>query len=109
MMDLMAELKEKVSLLDKAITSYGKRGRAAAQADADYRIGFAKKMLQLKAEGVAATLIPDLAKGSEEVAPLLLDRQIKESERDSAKEAINAYKLQIKVLEDQIEREWHSQ
>ena len=38
MMDLMAELKEKVSLLDKAVTSFGKRGRAAAQADADFSI-----------------------------------------------------------------------
>ena len=109
MSDLMVELQEKVALLDKAVTSFGKRGRAAAQSDVDYRIGFAKKILELRAEGVAATLIRDLALGSDEVAPLLLDRQIKESERDSAKEAINAYKLQIKVLEDQIEREWHSQ
>jgi len=107
MMDLMAEVQEKVHLLDKAVTQFGKRGSALADADRRYRVAYAEEILKLKAEGLPATLIPDIAKGK--TADAKFERDAAEVTYNSAKEAINALKLQIRVIEEAIEREWHSQ
>jgi hypothetical protein len=64
-----------------------------AQAEYEYRIAKEKKILQLKAEGMQATLIPDLAKGNESVAKLML-------ERDTAKGLVEAQKFLIYSARD---------
>ena len=105
--DLLLEIQEKVHLLDKAVNQFGKRGRAAAEAERNYRILFAKEILKLKSEGLPATLIPDIAKGN--AADAKFERDAADVTYQSAKEAINALKIQIKVLDEQLSREWHSQ
>lgn len=107
MMDLMQNIQEKVHLLDKAVTQFGKRGQAYAEAHRKYRIQYAAEILKLKQEGLPATLIKEVAKGN--IADVGFELDAADAVYQSAKEAINAYKLQIKVLEEQIQREWHSQ
>lgn len=104
--DLIVELGEKSALLDKAITQLGDRGRTHAQAEHDYRVAMAKKILEYRTEGFPVTIIPDLCRGDPQIARLRFERDVALTVYESAKEAINGYKLQIKVLDAQIAREW---
>lgn len=104
--DLIQEMGAKTALLDKAITQLGVRGRTYAQAEQDYRIALSKKILAQRAEGMPVTILSDVCRGDPEIAKLKLERDIAETVYKSAMEAIQAYKLQIRILDAQIEREW---
>lgn len=47
-----------------------------AKSKRDYAIAFAAKILELKGEGKAATLIPDLARGDKVIAELRMTKDI---------------------------------
>lgn len=104
--DLIQEIGAKSSLLDAAIKQLGIRGKAYAQAEHDYRVSMRKKILEERAKGTPVTIISDLCRGDPEVAKLRLERDIALTVYESAQEAINGYKLQIRILDSQIEREW---
>lgn len=104
--DLMDRMGGLVRMLDEAQRMYRGRGQEYAAAERDYKIALAEKILALRAEGYPATLISDLARGDKQVAKLRMDRDVKEVVYKSAGEAINNYKLQIRVLDAQIQREW---
>lgn len=104
--DLIQEIGAKSALLDAAIKQLGIRGRAYAQAEHDYRISMRKKILDERAKGTPVTIISDLCRGDPEVAKLRLERDIALTIYESAKEAIAGYKLQIRIIDSQIEREW---
>jgi hypothetical protein len=57
---------------------------AYAKAEAEYRQELAKETLRLRVDGMAATLIPDLAKGNERVSSLRLHRDVQKGLLDSA-------------------------
>lgn len=105
--DLFNELQCKVALLDTALNQLGNRGRAHAQAEHDYKVALAKQMLIEREKSVPVTILPDICRGNREIAKLRLERDIAEVTYRAALEAINIYKLQVKVLENQIEREFH--
>ena len=105
--DLMSELSAKVSLVDSALRQLGARGRERAKAEHDYRVAL-KKILIERDKGTPVTVISDLCRGSAEIADLRFKRDCAEVNYKSALEAINIYKLQIRLLENQIEREWRS-
>jgi len=63
-------------------------------------------MLQERDSGTPVTIISDICRGSQEIAELKFKRDCAEVVYKSALEAVNGYKLQIKVLENQIDREW---
>lgn len=104
--DLYLELRDKLSLLDRALGEFGRRGRTYAQAERDYRVEMAKKVLAERANGQPVTIISDICRGSAEIAKLRFERDVAEVDYKAAQEAINTYKLQIKILEAQIAREW---
>ena len=52
------------------------------------------------------TIISDICRGDAEIARLRLERDIAQTVYESAKEAIQGYKLQIRILDAQLEREW---
>ena len=104
--DLYQELQGRVAMLDKALGVLGNRGRAAAQADHDYRVALNQKILTERDKGTPGTIMSDVCRGDQEIAKLRLERDIADVVYKSAIEAINCYKLQIKVLENQIDREW---
>lgn len=106
MYDLMDELQQKTRLLDEAVRQYGKRGQAYAKAEHDYRVALAKRTLEKRNEGVPVTIISDICRGAPDIAQLRLEKDIAETVYESAKEAIQSYKLQIRILDAQIEREW---
>lgn len=104
--DLIAEIGHRSKLLDAAIRELGTRGRAYAQAEHDYRVALSKKVLTERDKGTPVTIISDVCRGDREIAKLRFERDVAETVYDAAKEAINGYKLQIRILDAQIEREW---
>ena len=104
--DLIQEIGAKSALLDAAIKQLGIRGRAYAQAEHDYRISMRKKILEERSKGTPVTIISDLCRGDPEVAKLRLERDIALTIYESAKEAIQSIKLQIRILDNQVSREW---
>lgn len=108
--DLINEIGQKSRLLDSAIRELGKRGQAFAQAEHDYRVGLSKKIILERDKGTPVTIISDICKGDPTIARLRFERDVAEVVYKAAIEAINGYKLQIRILDSQVEREWgHAQ
>ena len=104
--DLINEIGQKSRLLDAAIRELGNRGRVFAQAEHDYRVELSKKVLLERDKGTPVTIISDVCRGDPHIAKLRFERDVADVVYRSALEAINGYKLQIKILDAQVEREW---
>ena len=105
-MDLYNEIQEKCKLLDNSIKMLRKTGSDYAKAYTEYRVALAKELVKLKDEGYAITLAGDISRGKPEIAHLKFEEISKEAIYKANMESINVLKLQIKVLENQIEREY---
>jgi hypothetical protein len=106
MNDLWEEIKYCLKTLDKAVVDLKERGIAAAQAEHDYRVKLANRLLQLRAEGLPVTIISDIARGEPETAKLKLQRDIAESLCKSCEEGINVNKHKLKIISEQNKQEW---
>ena len=106
--DLFFQLNDKSKQLDVSIRRLRKSGEEYAKAYTDYRIALAEELLKLKSECYAITLAGDIARGKREIAKLKFDEIAKEAIYKANQEAILALKLQIKLLDSQIQREWGS-
>ena len=95
-----------VAIMEQALKELGKRGKAYAYAEQDYKIALAKEMLVLRDSKVPVTIIRDLCYGTPSIAKLRLDRDIGETMYKSALEAINVKKLKIRIMENQYDKEW---
>ena len=105
-MELIQEIGAKSSLLDTAVKQLGVRGKAYAQAERDYKVALAQKILSEREKGTPVTIISDICKGDPEIARLRFERDCAEVVYKSAMEAIQSIKLQIRILDAQVEREW---
>lgn len=105
-MNLIAGIQEDLATLRKATAEMRERGIAYAQADAAYRAAKAKAILEEKAAGTPATIARDVIYAREDVINALLERDCAEALLDSVREGIQATKLQIRIQESQLEREW---
>jgi hypothetical protein len=68
-----------------------------AQAEREYRSSLAVKILELRQEGLPATLITDLARGDEKVSMLKLERDKQVALYESSKYEINALHDRISI------------
>lgn len=105
-MDLVNDLLAKQNELNISVKSLRKTSEEYANAYTKYRIALSQELLKLKDEGMSATLAYDVARGKDNIARLKYDEICKEGIYKANQEAINSIKLQIKVLEGQISREW---
>lgn len=105
MQDLINELNEYRHNLNRAIDEIKARGKAKAEAERDYRVELAKKILELRAGGTPVSIINDLARGDEKIASLKMKRDIEESLYDSNMQRIYECKINIDWLQSQIEAE----
>lgn len=64
--------------------------------------------MKLKDEGYAITLAGDIARGKPEIANLKFKEISTEAVYKANLETINVVKLQLKILENQLSREWSS-
>ena len=105
-MDLQIELREQVELLQKSLEKLKETGRAYADAERDYKIILRQEVLKLRDEGQAIGVITLICYGIPKVAEARRKRDIAEALYKANQEAINTYKLKIKLIESQIGREW---
>lgn len=106
MADLVTEIMDKSRMLDVAISELRRRGQKYAEAERDYRVALAKQMLTERDNGMPVTIISDICKGKSEIAQLRFSRDCAEVLYKSAMEAINSMKLQIRLMDSQLDREW---
>ena len=105
-MELWQELSEKRILLDKAIEQLANNGYDLAEKEKQYKIAINKKALELRADDTPVTLINTIIYGYEDIAQLRLNRDIAEVKYNSNLEYINTIKLQIRIIENQLSREF---
>lgn len=108
-MDLVNEVFHKNDELTASIKRLKENGCNLAQAERDYKIKLREEALKLRAEkGMPVTLIAQIIYGVPSVADLRLKRDIAETIYQTNQEHINAVKLQIRIMESQLQREWGS-
>ena len=104
-MDLYTTLEELKNDLNTSIKSLRTTSTEYAEAYRNYRVLLAKELVRLKDSGMAITLASDVARGNEEIANAKMVEIKKEAIYKANMESINAIKLQIKIVENQITRE----
>lgn len=106
MYDLMNELQTKRRQLDVAIKALRQNGTEYAKAEKDYKILLRQECLKLRDEGMAIGMIDKTCYGIPSVAEARFKRDVAESIYKANQEAINGLKLEIRLIEAQISREW---
>lgn len=106
MQDVFSDLMRDRDLMKKASEELKERGIAKAQAEAEYQRVKAARALEMKAEGIPATLIQMTIKGDTKVNEKLFERECAVALYESAHEALQLYKLDARLLEAQIQREY---
>lgn len=99
-------IEEKQKMLDKAINELAKNGYELAERERDYKIAINKKALELRANDTPVTLINQIIYGYEDIAKLRFERDTAEVKYNANQEYINTIKLNIRILESQLNREY---
>lgn len=106
-MNLYNEIQDLTSRLNQAIKFLAKYGRELAETEREYKIVLRQEALKLRAEkGMPVTLIQQVVYGVPEVADKRFKRDVAEAMYQTAQENINSIKLQIRIIESQLQREW---
>lgn len=107
---LYNELQSKVQQLDMSIKQLRTSGTAYAQAEMDYKVLLRQECLKLRDDGMAIGMIDKTCYGIPSVAEARFKRDVAEAVYKANLEAINSIKLQLRLIENQIQREWgHSE
>lgn len=106
--DLIMDMQAMIAKLNTSIKMLRKTGTEFAEAEREYKILLSQAALRLKADGMAVTLIDKVIYGQKDVAEARFRRDVAEVTYEANKESINVLKLQIRVLDNQIAREWGS-
>lgn len=106
MQDLLKQINELNAELSTSIKLLRQTGNEYARAERDYQIAKAQMVLQMKDAGSTMTEIQLSVKGK--VAEKLFARDVAKVMYEANQEHINTVKLQLRLLDNQIEREWHS-
>lgn len=105
-MELLDELAVMNRQLDEVLKTLRQNGIAKAQAEKEYKEMVSKESLRLRDEGMPVTLIDKVIYGLPSISTLRFQRDCADVVYNANQEAINIRKLQIRVIESQISREW---
>ena len=108
MNDLYAELKAKKKQLAESINELSKNGTEYAKAERDYKILLRTECLKLRDDGMAIGMIDKVCYGIPSVAAARFRRDVADAVYHANIEAINALKLELRLIESQINREWNT-
>ena len=92
--------------LESALKTLRINGTDYAEKEKLYRIAKAKKILELKSNGYPITIIPDLAKGDEEVADLDLQHNIAEVVYKANVEALHVKQQEYSLYKLYYDKEY---
>ena len=104
--DLVSRIQYKLDELERSVRALRNTGRQAAEAERDYKIQLSKTTLMLREQGYAVGIIEKVIYGNPEVAELRFKRDIAQTIYEANREHINATKLEIRILESQVQREY---
>lgn len=107
-MELINSLQSKTKELEISIKQLRTSGTNYANAEKEYKILLRSECLKLRDEGMAIGMIDKTCYGIPSVAEARFKRDVAEAVYKANLEAINSIKLQLRLLESQIEREWGS-
>lgn len=105
-MDLFNELQAKTKDLEISIKSLRQTGTNYAQAEKDYKVLLRQECLRLRDEGMAIGMIDKTCYGIPSVAEARFKRDVAEAVYKANQEAINSIKLQMRLIENQLNREY---
>ena len=105
-MELYNELQAKTKQLDISIRQLRKNGTKYAEAEREYKILLRQECLKLRDEGMAIGMIDKTCYGIPSVAEARFKRDVAEAVYKANLEAINSIKLQMRLIENQLSREW---
>jgi hypothetical protein len=103
---LYNELQMKTQQLDMSIKQLRTSGTEYAQAEKDYKVLLRQECLKLRDDGMAIGMIDKTCYGIPSVAEARFKRDVAEAVYKANLEAINSIKLQMRLLENQLQREW---
>jgi len=106
--DLINEMNDLCTKLTISGKQMAKYGRDLAEAERDYKICLREQALKLRSGGEAVGMIDKTVYGIPEVAELRFKRDVAETMYKVSQESINTLKLKIRVLNEQIGREWQA-
>ena len=104
--DMWQDIENTMNDLQVTLSEYKKYQKDYAKKEREYRIALSKRLIELRAQGQAVTHLADIAKGMPDIADLRFKRDIAEGLVRSAEEGINFYKLKIREMESQYNKEW---
>lgn len=105
-MELYEELDALTKQLEVSIKSLRKTGTDYAEKERDYKVLLRQECLRLRDEGMAIGMIDKTCYGIPSVAEARFRRDVAESIYKANQEAINSIKLRMRLIENQIQREW---
>lgn len=106
MQDLMTELDSMKTELHQSMKMLRQNGETLAKKENEYQLIKAKTWRVLKADGWTSTDLASIIKGQPEVAQALFERDNAKVMYEANQEHINVVKLEMRVIENQIAREW---
>lgn len=104
--DLINEIQTLRKQLDVSVRHLRKSGEAYAEAEQNYKILLRQEALKLRDEGMAVGMIDKCVYGIRAVAEARFKRDVAEAVYKANQESINSIKLQLKLIDSQISREW---
>ena len=96
---IIGELKIVNQKLSNAYKTMWTESKSYSLAEKEYKIALQKEILRLKTSGMAITLIPDLARGSEEVAELKFKRDLADRLYETSKESVRSLRTIASVYQ----------
>lgn len=106
MSELYNELNQKTKELDISIKLLRTNGTTYAEAEKEYKVILRFECLKLRDEGMPIGLIDKICYGIPTVADARLKRDVAKATYKANEEAINTIKLQLRLIENQIQREY---
>lgn len=107
-MDLYLELKNKIQQLELSVKSLRTNGTVYADSERDYKILLRQECLKLRDEGMAIGMIDKTCYGIPSVAEARHKRDVAKTIYEANQEAINSIKLQMRLIESQLNREYEN-
>lgn len=103
-LDLINDLQSLTDALTMAVHDMAMHGKKYAEAEKKYKTRLMQETLKLRDDGMPVTIIDKVVMGV--VADERCQRDIAEAFYKTAQENVNAIKLRIRVIDNQINREW---
>lgn len=107
-MDLFNELQQKTKELEISIKTLRQSGTNFAEAERNYKVLLRQECLKLRDSGMAIGMIDKTCYGIPSVAEARFKRDVAEAVYRANLEAINSLKLQMRLIENQLGREYGS-